>query len=98
VDGFLNGGFQRMLAWQVGLLSLLRPVVPFSWDVDFSGSQDFYPTFLKNQVLMGPTDVTVISVVGQIGALIGGTTLGYISTFLGKASPSVLYSAAENTC
>jgi hypothetical protein len=35
---------------------------------------------------MGPTDVTVISVVGQIGALIGGTTLGYISTFLGKAS------------
>ncbi|KAJ9498335.1 hypothetical protein H2202_006022 [Exophiala xenobiotica] len=48
------------------------------------GSQDFYPTFLKNQVLMGPTDVTVISVVGQIGALIGGTTLGYISTFLGR--------------
>lgn len=46
---------------------------------------------------MGPTDVTVISVVGQIGALIGGTTLGYISTFLGKASPSVFYSAAENT-
>ncbi|EXJ59258.1 MFS transporter, SHS family, lactate transporter [Cladophialophora yegresii CBS 114405] len=48
------------------------------------GSQDFYPTFLKNQVLLGPTDVTVISVVGQIGALIGGTTLGYVSTFFGR--------------
>lgn len=47
-------------------------------------SQDFYPTFLKNQVLLGPTDVTIISVVGQIGALIGGTTLGYTSTFFGR--------------
>jgi MFS transporter, SHS family, lactate transporter len=28
--------------------------------------------------------VTVISVVGQIGALIGGTTLGYVSTFFGR--------------
>ncbi|KAG6357518.1 hypothetical protein INS49_013395 [Diaporthe citri] len=48
------------------------------------GSQDFYPTFLKNQVELDATDVTVISVVGQIGALIGGTTLGYISTFFGR--------------
>jgi len=48
------------------------------------GSQDFYPTFLKNQVELSATDVTIISVVGQIGALIGGTTLGYSSTFLGR--------------
>ncbi|KAI1343896.1 carboxylic acid transporter [Xylariaceae sp. FL0016] len=48
------------------------------------GSQDLYPTFLKNQVGLGATDVTVISVVGQIGALIGGTTIGYISTFFGR--------------
>lgn len=33
---------------------------------------------------MGATDVTVISVVGQIGALIGGTILGYTSTFFGR--------------
>ncbi len=48
------------------------------------GSQDFYPTFLKNQVELGPTQVTVITVVGQIGALIGATTIGYISTFSGR--------------
>ncbi|KAI0407971.1 carboxylic acid transporter [Xylaria palmicola] len=48
------------------------------------GSQDFYPTFLKNQVGLGPTDVTVISVVGQIGSLTGGTTMGYLSTFFGR--------------
>lgn len=48
------------------------------------GSQDFYPTFLKNQVELGPSDVTAITVVGQIGALIGGTTVGYISSFTGR--------------
>ena len=44
----------------------------------------FCPTFLRNQVLLGPTDVAVISVVGQIGALISGTTLGYVSAFFGR--------------
>lgn len=48
------------------------------------GSQDFYPTFLKDQVLMGATDVTVVTVVGQIGALLGGMTVGYVSTFFGR--------------
>lgn len=48
------------------------------------GSQDLYPTFLKNQVQLGATETTVISVVGQIGALIGGGSLGYLSTFFGR--------------
>jgi SHS family lactate transporter-like MFS transporter len=48
------------------------------------GSQDFYPTFLKDQVGMDATQTTVITVVGQIGALIGGCTIGYISTFFGR--------------
>lgn len=48
------------------------------------GSQDFYPTFLADQVGMGPTDITIITVVGQVGAFLGGSTVGYISTFLGR--------------
>lgn len=48
------------------------------------GSQDFYPTFLKDQVGMDVTQTTVITVVGQIGALIGGCSIGYISTFFGR--------------
>jgi SHS family lactate transporter-like MFS transporter len=48
------------------------------------GSQDLYPTFLKDQVGMGATDTTVVTVVGQLGALIGGGTIGYISTFFGR--------------
>lgn len=47
------------------------------------GSQDLYPTFLKDQVGMSATQVTVVTVVGQIGAIIGSTIIGYSSTFTG---------------
>lgn len=48
------------------------------------GSQDFYPTFLQSQLGKSPTDVTLITVIGQIGSLIGATIIGYISTFAGR--------------
>ncbi|KAK5016112.1 hypothetical protein LTR60_002561, partial [Cryomyces antarcticus] len=48
------------------------------------GSQDFYPTFLKDTVRMSATKTTVITVVGQIGALLGGTTIGYLSSVTGR--------------
>ncbi|KAH9884840.1 carboxylic acid transporter [Xylariomycetidae sp. FL2044] len=54
------------------------------------GSQDLYPTFLKNQVGLGATEVTVISVVGQIGALLGGMVFGYASTFLGRRTSMII--------
>lgn len=48
------------------------------------GSQDFYPTFLKAQANMSATDTTLIMIIGQLGAVIGGISIGYISTFLGR--------------
>jgi SHS family lactate transporter-like MFS transporter len=48
------------------------------------GSQDFFPTFLKNQVELNPSQVTVISVVGQLASITGGRILGFISTFSGR--------------
>jgi SHS family lactate transporter-like MFS transporter len=48
------------------------------------GSQDLYPTFLKNQAGMSATQTTVITVIGQIGALCGSTTIGYLSTYFGR--------------
>jgi SHS family lactate transporter-like MFS transporter len=48
------------------------------------GSQDLYPTFLKNQADMSPTQTTVVTVIGQIGALIGSTIIGYLSTYFGR--------------
>lgn len=48
------------------------------------GSQDLYPTFLKDQVGFGPTKTTIITVVGQLGAIVGSTTIGFLSTFFGR--------------
>lgn len=48
------------------------------------GSQDLFPTFLKDQIGFGATTTTVVTVVGQIGALLGSTMMGYFSTFLGR--------------
>ena len=48
------------------------------------GSQDFYPTFLKNQVGMSETGATVVTIVGQVGSFLGGSTGGYLSTFFGR--------------
>jgi MFS transporter, SHS family, lactate transporter len=48
------------------------------------GSQDLYPTFLKDQVGFGDTLTTVTTVVGQLGALVGSTTIGYFSSFAGR--------------
>ena len=42
------------------------------------GSQDLYPTFLRDQVGESATNTTTIAVIGQIGALLGGTTSGHI--------------------
>ena len=48
------------------------------------GSQDLFPTFLADQARRDDTMVTVITVVGQIGALIGSTAIGYCSSFTGE--------------
>lgn len=48
------------------------------------GSQDLYPTFLKTQAGTSPTQTTVITAVGQIGAIVGNTLLGYLSTYFGR--------------
>ena len=48
------------------------------------GSTDLYPTFLKNQAGMSPTQTTVITAIGQIGAVVGSTLLGYLSTYFGR--------------
>ncbi|GAW20830.1 hypothetical protein ANO14919_103410 [Xylariales sp. No.14919] len=48
------------------------------------GAGDIYATFLKNQVGLGSTEVTAITVVGQIGNIAGGVFTGYVSTFFGR--------------
>lgn len=48
------------------------------------GSQDLYPTMLENQLSFGKTRVTVTQVVANLGAMLGGTVVGYSSQSLGR--------------
>ncbi|KAI5288154.1 hypothetical protein KEM52_001280, partial [Ascosphaera acerosa] len=48
------------------------------------GSQDLYPTMLKNQYEFSADAVTVTQVVANLGALTGGTCVGYASQSVGR--------------
>lgn len=48
------------------------------------GSQDLYPTMLTNQYKFSPNAVTVTQVVANLGALSGGTIVGYVSQSFGR--------------
>lgn len=48
------------------------------------GSQDLYPAFLQKQKQYNATDVAVTAVIYNIGAIIGGTTIGYFSEYWGR--------------
>jgi MFS transporter, SHS family, lactate transporter len=48
------------------------------------GSQDLYPTMLTNQFNFTPNAVTVTQVVANLGAMTGGTVIGYCSQIFGR--------------
>lgn len=48
------------------------------------GASDLYPTFLKNQVQLNAEQTAIISILGNLGACIGGITIGHVSGFLGR--------------
>ncbi|KAM7183100.1 sugar transporter family protein [Rhypophila sp. PSN 637] len=48
------------------------------------GSQDLYPTMLQNQFSFSPNQVTVTQVVANLGAICGGTVVGFCSQIFGR--------------
>ncbi|KAF2642851.1 sugar transporter [Massarina eburnea CBS 473.64] len=90
VMGRKNNGIRAFgrEAWlaikQNWVLLIYMVVIMTGYNSCSHGSQDFYPTFLKDQVGMDQTNTTIITVIGQIGALIGGTTIGYLSSICGR--------------
>ncbi|KAF2629074.1 MFS general substrate transporter [Macroventuria anomochaeta] len=48
------------------------------------GSQDLYPTMLTNQYDFSANRVTVTQVVANLGAMTGGTLIGYSSSIFGR--------------
>ena len=56
------------------------------------GSQDLYPTMLSNQYNFSPNAVTVTQVVANLGAMTGGTVVGYCSQIFGRRFSIILIS------
>ncbi|CAN6635106.1 carboxylic acid transporter protein homolog [Trichomonascus vanleenenianus] len=48
------------------------------------GSQDLFPTYLKNQLNFSENAATVSNCVANLGALTGGIVLGHLSEFVGR--------------
>ncbi|KAJ1331946.1 MFS transporter SHS family lactate transporter [Microdochium nivale] len=48
------------------------------------GSQDLYPTMLQNQFGFNANQVTVTQIVANLGAMTGGTVVGYCSQIVGR--------------
>ncbi|KAK0348006.1 Carboxylic acid transporter [Friedmanniomyces endolithicus] len=48
------------------------------------GSQDLYPTMLTNQYGFSKNGVTITQVVANLGAMLGGTVIGYLSQMFGR--------------
>ncbi|KAL1305339.1 hypothetical protein AAFC00_002237 [Neodothiora populina] len=48
------------------------------------GSQDLYPTLLSSQYGFSPNKVTVTQVVANLGAITGGSVVGYCSSIFGR--------------
>ncbi|KAI8325241.1 MFS general substrate transporter [Martensiomyces pterosporus] len=54
------------------------------------GSQDLYPTFLKKQHGFSAKQATIGTVVGNLGAIVGGIIFGYYSEYLGRRRAIVI--------
>jgi SHS family lactate transporter-like MFS transporter len=50
------------------------------------GTQDLYPTFLQKQHNFDPTTVSWITIVANIGAIVGGLTFGHVSEKIGRVN------------
>jgi MFS transporter, SHS family, lactate transporter len=48
------------------------------------GTQDMYPTFLQKQRGFLPREAAVIAMTYNVGAILGGLTMGYYSDFVGR--------------
>ncbi|KAK4445972.1 sugar transporter family protein [Podospora aff. communis PSN243] len=48
------------------------------------GSQDLYPTMLQNQFGFTPDKITITQIVANLGAMLGGTVVGFCSQIFGR--------------
>jgi SHS family lactate transporter-like MFS transporter len=59
-------------------------VLMFGFNSFSHGTQDLYPTFLQRNMQLTPTTVSLIAIVYNLGALIGGISFGSWSEKIGR--------------
>ncbi len=80
---FSSGGARREFG-RVTLLAIYVILLMAAFNFMSHGTQDLYPTFLETQHHLLPGDVTIIAVIYNIGAIIGGTLFGLFSQRIGR--------------
>ncbi len=65
-------------------------VLMFGFNSFSHGTQDLYPTFLEKNLLFSPPSVRTVSIVGSIGALLGGIFFGTWSERIGRRRAIVI--------
>ena len=67
-------------------LVLYSVVLMMAFNLFSHGTQDLYPTFLQKQLELSPTTVSLITIVGNLGAIAGGLTFGLVSERIGRVN------------
>ncbi len=73
-------------------LVLYMVVLMMCFNLFSHGTQDLYPTFLREQHGFDPRMIFWINTVGQLGAIAGGLTFGHISEKIGRVNAITLAS------
>jgi SHS family lactate transporter-like MFS transporter len=65
-------------------LFLYLTLLMMAMNLSSHGTQDMFPTFLKRFWGRSPTQVSVIAAISMVGAIMGGTLIGFLSDRFGR--------------
>ena len=74
----------KLAGQQYSRLFLYCVLLSMSFNWMSHGSQDVYPNFIKIQKQLGKYNASILTMIGQAGAIVGGFTTGYYSQFIGR--------------
>lgn len=82
-------GLGKDIASHAGLFVFLA-VLMFAFNSFSHGTQDLYPTFLQKNLQLSPKTVSLIAIVYNVGALLGGVVFGTLSERIGRRRAIVI--------
>ena len=83
VENGAKGRMSREIAANAGIFAFIV-VLMFAFNSFSHGTQDLYPTFLQKNLQFTPKTVSLIAIVYNVGALLGGILFGSLSERIGR--------------